>query len=68
MSFIKGLLQSEQLKYHMVFFDVDQSLSKSTLYEHICLENIKKLCKLAAKYDDQQYYKVIIEVVMVSTP
>ena len=31
------------------------------MYEHRCLENIKKLYKTAVKYDDQQQYKDIIE-------
>ena len=38
---IKGLLQSEQLKQHMVIIVVDQSLINSALYEHIFLEDIK---------------------------
>ena len=38
------------------------------MYEHTCLENIKKFYKYAVKCDDQQRYKAIIEVAMVSTP
>ena len=38
----------------MVTIGVDQSLSNSTIYEHRCLENIKKLYKSVRKFDDQQ--------------
>ena len=38
------------------------------MYEHICLENIKKLCKNAGKYDNQQQYMDFIEEEMVSNP
>ena len=51
---IKGLLQSEQPKQHMVIIGMDQSLSKSALYKHRCLEIIKILYKLAGKCDDKQ--------------
>ena len=52
----------------MVTIVVDQFLSESSLHEHICLENIKKLYKSAGKCDDQQKYKAITEAAMVSTP
>ena len=42
---IKGLLHSKQLWTDMVSIWVDQSLSNSASYEHICLENIKILYK-----------------------
>ena len=38
------------------------------MYEHHCLENIKKLCKNSGKHDDQQQYKATIGALMVSTP
>ena len=38
---IKGLLQSEQLKQHVVIISMDKSLSNSDLYKHICFEKIK---------------------------
>ena len=46
---------------------IHQSLSNSAFYEHICLENIKKLYKYSGKCDNQQQYKAIIETAMVST-
>ena len=38
---LKGLLQSELPKQHMVVIGVDQSLSNRALYKHRCLENIR---------------------------
>ena len=52
----------------MVTIGVDQSLSHIMLYEHRCLENIKKLYKYSGKYDDKNQYKAIIEAAMVSNP
>ena len=40
---IKGLLKTEQCKGNFVTIEVDQYLSNSSLYEHIFLEDIKKL-------------------------
>ena len=51
----------------MVTIRFEKSLSNSTLYEHRCLENTKKLLKTAGKCDDQQQYKVILDIEMVST-
>ena len=51
----------------MVAIGFDQSLSNNALYEHRCLENIKKLYKTASKCEYQQQYKAIIEAAMVST-
>ena len=65
---IRGMLQSPRLKYHVQTIGIDPSLSNNTLYEHKCLENIKKLYKQAGKCDDHQQFKDIIEVAMVSTP
>ena len=44
----------------MVTIVIDQSLSNSAMYEHICLENIKKLYTSAEQCDDKKNYKVII--------
>ena len=52
----------------MVIIGFDQSLSNSAMYEHRCLENIKKLYKNSVKCDNQQQKKEIIEAEMVSTP
>ena len=52
----------------MVTIGFEKSLSKSEMYEHSSLENIKKLETNAGKCDDQHQYKAIIEVAMVSNP
>ena len=65
---LKGMLQSPRLKYHVQTIGIDQSLSNNALYEHKCLQNTNKLYKHAGKCDDQQKFKDIIEVNMVSNP
>ena len=40
---LKGLLQSERLKQHMITIGVDQLLSNVALYEHRSTENVKEL-------------------------
>ena len=52
----------------MVTIGIDQSLIKSELYGHRCMENIKKLYKCSGKQDDKQQYKDIIEESMVYIP
>ena len=65
---IKGMLQSLGLKYHVQTIGFYQSLINNALYEHKCLENIKKLYKQAGNFDDQQKFKDILGGAMVSTP
>ena len=48
------MLQSPRLKDHVQTIGIDQSLSNDAVYEHKCLENIKKLYKQAGKRDNQQ--------------
>ena len=64
----KGMLQSPRLKDHAQTIGIDQSLSNHTIYEHKCLENIKKLYKQAGKCNYQKQIKDILEAAMVSTP
>ena len=40
---LKGMLQSPRLKYHVQTIGIDPSLRNNAIYEHKCLENIKKL-------------------------
>ena len=47
---------------------VDQSLCKSSSFEHKCLNNIKKIFQRAGKCDDQQNLKDNLDAYMVSTP
>ena len=65
---LKGMLQSPRIKDHVQNIGIDPSLSNNTIYEHKCLENIKKIYKQVGKCDDQQQFKDIIEAAMVSTP
>ena len=65
---LKGMLQPPRLKYHMETVGIDQSLINSALFEHRCLQNIKKLYKHTGKCDDQQQLKYILEAAIVSTP
>ena len=62
------MLQSPRLKDHMKTIGIDQSLSISNLFEHICLQKINKLYKHAENCDDQQQFKDIIKAAMVYTP
>ena len=62
------MFQSPQLKDHLHTIGVDQSLSNNSLYEHKCLQNIKKVYKQAGKCDNQQQFKDILEDAMVPTP
>ena len=57
---IKVMLQSLRLKHHVQTIGIDPSLSNNALYEHKCLENIKKLYKQSGKCDNQQQFKDII--------
>ena len=38
------------------------------MYEHICIDNIKKIYKQAGKCDDQHQIKAILETAMICTP
>ena len=66
--FLKGVLQSQRLKYHVQTIGIHPSLSNNAVYEHKCLENIKKLYKQAGKCDYQQQFKYILEAAMVYNP
>ena len=65
---LKGMFQSPRLKDHVQTIGIDLSLSKNTIYEHKCLENIKKIYKQAGKCDYQQQFKDILESAIVYTP
>ena len=65
---LKDMLQSPRLKYHVHTIGIHRSLSKKSIYEHKCLEKIKRLYKQAGKCEYQQQFKYIVEDAMVSTP
>ena len=50
---LKGMLHSLRLKDHVRTIGIYQSLSNNTIYEHKCLENVKRLCKQAVKCDEK---------------
>ena len=50
---LKGMLQSPRLNDHVQTIVIDPYLGNNAIYEHKCLENIKKLYKQAGKWDDQ---------------
>ena len=52
-------------KDHMKNIGIDQSWSNNDLFEHKCLQNIKKLYKHAVKCDNQQQFKDILEATMI---
>ena len=55
------------LRYHIHTIGIEQSLRKKSLYEHKCLQNVKKLDKHDGKCDGQQQFKYILEAAMVYT-
>ena len=57
-----------QLKDHIKIIGIELSVRNNYIYEHICLENIKRLYKQSGKCDGQQQIKDILEAAIVSTP
>ena len=52
----------------MVTIGIDQLLSNSAIYKHKFMENIIKLYTYAGKWNDQEHYKAIIVLTLLSTP
>ena len=65
---LKDMLQSPHIKDPLKTIGIDQSLINSALFEHICLQNIKKLYQHAGKCYNQQQLKYILESAMVYNP
>ena len=65
---LKGMFQSQRLKYNVHTIGIYQSLSNNALYEHKCIGNINKIYRQAGKCDDQKKIKDILEAAMVYTP
>ena len=57
---LKGMLQSLRLKDDVQTIGIDPSLSNNAIYEHKCLENIKKVYKQSVKLEKEQQFKDII--------
>ena len=56
---LKSMLQSPRLKYHIQNIGIDQSLSKNAIYEHKCLENIKKYKQAGKCYNQKQFEDIL---------
>ena len=65
---IKCMLQYSHLEDHMKTIGIDQSSFTRSTFEHICMNNIKKINQHAGKCDNQQNLKDIIEAALLSTP
>ena len=62
------MLQSSRLEDHMKTIGIDQSSFTRSSFEHICMNNIKKIYQHAGKCNDQQNLKDILEYPILSTP
>ena len=62
------MLQSSRLEEHMKTISIDQSSFKRSFFEHICMNNIKKIYQHAGKCNDEQNIKDIIDAAIISTP
>ena len=60
-------MKSPRLKDHVHTIVINQSLRNNDIYEHKCLENIKKIYKQDGKCDNQQQLKYILKDDMVYT-
>ena len=65
---LKGMLQSPQLKYHMHTIGIDQPLIKNAIYEHKCLENIKKLHKNLVSATTSNNSKILLRLIWFIIP
>ena len=52
----------------MKIIGIDRSSFTRSSFEHICMNNIKKIYQHAGKCDDQQNLKYIIGAALLSTP
>ena len=65
---IKCMFQSLSLEDHMKIIGIDRSSFTMSSFEHICMNNIKKIYQHAGKCDNQQHLKDILEAYLLSTP
>ena len=59
---LKDMFQSPRLKYHVQTIGIQPSLSNNSIYEHKCLENIKKLYKQSGKCDNKKNSKILLRL------
>ena len=62
------MLQSSRPEDHMKTIAIDQSSFTRSYFEHICMNNIKKIYQHAGKYGDQQNLKDVLGAALLSTP
>ena len=62
------MLQSSRLEDHMKTISIDQSSFTRFSFEHICMNNIKKIYQHAGKCDYQKNIKDIIDAAILYTP
>ena len=62
------MLQSSRLEEHMKTISIDKSSFTRSSFEHICMNNIKKIYQHAGKCDAQQNLKDNIYAGILSTP
>ena len=62
------MLQSSRLEDHMKTIIIYQSSFTRSSFEHIRMNNIKKIYQHAGKCDDHQNLKDIIDADIMSTP
>ena len=62
------MLKSSRLEDHMKTISIDQSSFTRSYFEHIYMNNIKKIYQHAGKCDDQQNLKDIKDADILYTP
>ena len=60
---LKGMLQSPRLKYHLHNIGIHPSLSNNNIYEHKCLENIKKYTNKLVSVTTSNNSKVFLRLI-----
>ena len=64
----KCMLQTSRFEDYMKTIGIDRSSFTMFYFEHICMNNIKKIYQHAGKCDDQQNLNDIIDAAILSTP
>ena len=60
---LKGVLQSPRLEYHLQTIGIYQYLGKDSLYEHKCLENIKKYTNKLVSVTTRKNSKIFMRLI-----
>ena len=62
------MLQSSRIAYNMKTIGIDQSSFTRSSFEHIYMNNIKKIYQHVGKCNYQQNFKYILEAAILYTP